>query len=127
MTSTTTAPTAAPTLSYVILHVADLAAASAYYTDALGFTPDAQFDGPDFREFTPGEGGIPFAIAQADAARSPAGTVTLYFYTQEIEAVREAYTGRGVNAGAITPMPFGTVFTVPASDGAAHSIMRTPA
>ncbi len=119
----TTTTTAAPTLAYALLHVADFAAASAYYTDTLGFTPNPTFNGPDFREFTPGEGGIPFAIAQATEPGS-AGTVKLYFATCEIEAIHATYTGRGVDAGAITPMPFGPVFGVPASDGVPMWVWR---
>lgn len=122
-----TSTTPAPALSYVILHVADLAAASAYYTDTLGFVPNAEFGGPDFREFNPQvPGGIPFAIAQANE-RNAAGSVELYFYTPDIEAVRAAYTGKGVAAGAVTQMPFGVVFTLPAADGPAHWVMQTPA
>lgn len=127
MTTTTTATTrttAAPTLAYVLLHVADFAKASAYYTDTLGFTPDPAFDGPDFRQFAPGEGGIPFAIAQATENTDPAGALKLYFSTQDIEAVHAAYAGKGVQVGAVTPMPFGTVFTMPASDGEQHWVWQ---
>ena len=121
---TTTTTTTAPTLAYVLLHVADFAAASTYYTDTLGFTPLAEFDGPNFRQFQPSEGGIPFAIAQATAETEPAGAVKLYFATRDIEAVHAAYGGKDVAVGAITPMPFGTVFTFPASDGEAHWVWQ---
>ena len=70
-TTETTETTASPlALSYVLLHVADFAAAAAYFTDTLGLVPDAEFNGPGFRQFNPpATGGVPFAIAAWVARR----------------------------------------------------------
>lgn len=123
-TATAAHTTTAPTLAFVVLHVADFAAASAYYTDTLGFAPNPATDGPDFRQFAVREGGIPFAIAPAGEGTGAAGSVELYFATPDIEGVRAIYAGKGAEVGAITQMPFGEVFTMAASDGEQHFVWQ---
>ncbi len=116
----------APTLSFVMLHVTDFDAASRYYTETLGFVPMPGQDGPGFRMFVPGEGGIPFAIGQADVHTTAAGAVELYFYTDDLNGQRAAWHGRGAAVSEIETKPFGTLFTVPALDGEPLYVM-TPA
>ncbi len=107
----------APALSFVMLHVTDFDTASRYYTETLGFTPMPGQDGPGFRMFVPAEGGIPFAIGQADIHTAAAGTVELYFSTDDLNAKRAELQSRGAQASEIETKPFGTLFTVPALDG----------
>ena len=121
-----TTTTAAPTLSFALLHVADMDAAYRYCTEQLGFVPVPEYTGPAFRMFAPAEGGIPFGIATAPEP-SQVGEVELYFYTQELENLRAALLGRGVDAGPIQCPPFGQIFTVPAPDGVPLTMMRPAA
>lgn len=114
---------AAPTLSFALLHVADIDAAYRYCTEQLGFVPVPEQSGPTFRMFAPAEGGIPFSIATAPEP-SQVGEIELYFYTQELENLRAALLGRGVDAGPIQSPPFGQIFTVPAPDGVPLTMMR---
>lgn len=102
-------------LTYVLLRVADFAAASAYFTDTLGFTPDPAQDGPDFRQFMAGEGGIPFAILPANAEARP-GVVELYFATPNPEHAHRTMRAHGADVGPIQQMPFGEVFMAPRVD-----------
>ena len=116
----------APALKFVMLHVTDFATASRYYTETLGFTPLPDQDGPGFRMFVSAEGGIPFAIGQASPENGAAGSVELFFYTDDLAAKRAELQGRGAQVSAIEAKPFGTLFTVPALDGEPLYIM-TPA
>jgi len=116
----------APALTFVMLHVTDFDAASRYYTDTLGFVPMPGQDGPGFRMFVPGEAGIPFAIGEAGIHTAAAGTVELYFSTDDLHAQRAAWQGRGVQVSEIETKPFGTLFTVPALNGEPLYVM-TPA
>lgn len=116
----------APTLSFALLHVADIDAAYRYCTEQLGFVPMPEQNGPTFRMFAPAEGGIPFSIATAPEP-SMVGEIELYFYTQELESLRATLLGRGVDAGPIQSPPFGDIFTVPAPDGVPLTMMRPPA
>jgi len=116
---------AAPTLSFALLHVADIDAAYRYYTEQLGFVPVPDQSGPAFRMFAPAEGGIPFSIATAPEP-SMVGEIELYFYTQELETLRATLLGRGVDAGPIQSPPFGDIFTVPVPDGVPLTMMQPP-
>ena len=114
---------ATPTLSFALLHVADIDAAYRYCTEQLGFVPMPDQSGPDFRMFAPAEGGIPFSIATAPEP-SKVGEIELYFYTQALEDLRAAMLAKGVEAGVIESQPFGEIFTVPAPDGVPLTMMR---
>lgn len=117
---------ATPTLSFALLHVANIDAAYRYCTEQLGFVPIPEQSGPTFRMFAPAEGGIPFSIAAAPEP-SKVGEIELYFYTQELEKLRDAMLDRGVEAGVIQSPPFGEIFTVPAPDGVPLTMMRPAA
>jgi len=114
---------ATPTLSFALLHVADIDAAYRYCTEQLGFVPVPEQSGPTFRMFAPSEGGIPFSIAPAPDA-SKVGEIELFFYTQDLEGLRTAMLSKGVEAGPIQSPPFGDIFTVPAPDGVPLTMMR---
>lgn len=115
--------TATPTLSFALLHVADIDVAYRYCTEQLGFVPVPEQSGPTFKMFAPAGDGIPFSIAAAPEP-SQVGEIELYFYTQELESLRDALMGRGVEAGPIQSPPFGDIFTVPAPDGVPLTMMR---
>jgi hypothetical protein len=114
---------ATPSLSFALLHVADIDTAYRYCTEQLGFVPVPEQSGPTFRMFAPREGGIPFSIGTAPDA-SKVGEIELFFYTDDIEGLRTALLGKGVDTGPIQSPPFGDIFTVPAPDGVPLTMMR---
>jgi hypothetical protein len=114
---------ATPSLSFALLHVADIDAAFRYCTEQLGFVPVPEQSGPTFRMFAPREGGIPFSIAPAPDA-SKVGEIELFFYTDDLEGLHAGMLGKGVDAGPIQSPPFGDIFTVPAPDGVPLTMMR---
>lgn len=107
----------APTLDFVMLYVADLDQALDYYTRTLGFRHLPEGDTPIFRQLAGGEGGASFAIRQADETTPPPGMVELYFKTADLDGLRAAWTGKGVEATPIASRPFGRIFTIRTPDG----------
>lgn len=108
---------AAPALNYVLFYVADVEASEAFFTDTLGYTADPSQSGPNFRQLAPVPGGATIGLLQADDQTPPAGQVDLYLGTPDIAALRAAWVARGVAAGPIVQMPFGTIFEVATPDG----------
>jgi len=105
----------APSLAFVMLYVTDLVPATSYL-ESLGFRYVPEESTPIFREFVGGDG-QPFAIQLATPDSAKPGTVELYFKTPDLTALHAELNHKGIAPGAITQMPFGTVFTVPALDG----------
>lgn len=122
MTTTTTAPT----LSFALLYVGDLDATQRYFTEQLGFTHLPEQSGEGFHQFAAGAGGIEFGIIPAGANGPKAGTVQLYFYTDDLEALRATLRDRGVDAGPIQHPPFGDIFDVPSPNGEPSMTMMRP-
>lgn len=123
MTTTATAPT----LSFAVLYVDDVDASCRYLAEQLGLPSFADRGGPDFRWFAAGPGGIEFGLIPAGEDTPKAGTVQLYFYTEGLEALREAQRARGVDAGPIQHPPFGDIFAVPSPHGEPPLTMMRPA
>jgi catechol 2,3-dioxygenase-like lactoylglutathione lyase family enzyme len=122
----TTTATGTPALSFVVLFVADLDASTQYFRDQLGLLYIADQSGEGFRLFAGGEGGIQFGLIPAGEHGPKAGTVQLYFYTTDIEDLRETLRGRGVDAGPIQHPPFGDIFDVPSPHGEPPLTMMQP-
>lgn len=115
-----------PALSFVMLHVADLDAALAYFTDTLGFVRLAEQSDDHFHMLLTGEGGIPFGIISEPDGPAP-GAVELCFFTPHLENVHADLMTKGVAASAIEAHPFGDAFTIPAPSGEPIIVMRPPA
>jgi hypothetical protein len=105
----------APSLAFVMLYVADLDSATGYL-ESLGFRYAPEESTPIFREFVGGDG-QPFAIRLSTPDSAKTGTVELYFKTPDLAALHAELSQKGISIGAITPLPFGTVFEVPSLDG----------
>jgi catechol 2,3-dioxygenase-like lactoylglutathione lyase family enzyme len=116
----------APPLDFVLFYVADLPAASGYFTDKLGFARVTEQEGPGFHYLTSGQG-VDFGLAQAGAETPAPGTVELYFKTADISALRAMLADRGVEATPIERRPFGAIFTVHSPDGNLLTMLQPPA
>ena len=115
----------APPLDFVLFYVSDLPAASAYFTDKLGFDRVAEQEGPGFHYLTSGKG-VDFGVLQANAETPAPGTVELYFKTADIAGLRATLAERGVEATPIEHRPFGSIFSVHSPDGNLLTMLQTP-
>ena len=87
-------------LELIVVPVADVDRAKAFYQDNAGFGLDVDFSaGEDFRvvQFTPTGSGCSIALMRNPGA---AGTLNgLHLVVSDIEAAREELVGRGVKVG----------------------------
>jgi catechol 2,3-dioxygenase-like lactoylglutathione lyase family enzyme len=105
-----------PTLDFVIFYVADLAESVAYFTEKLGFTSTSGQNGQIFWGLSGNEPKIGFGLNVASADTPPAGTVELYFKTDNIEELHTTLTARDAGTTSIVRMPFGSIFNVQTPD-----------
>ncbi len=110
-----------PTLHFIILYVSDINAAFDYYTNTLGLSGSPAREGgdPTFRQFEGGEG-VAFGLQQVDPRYPhPAGTVELYFKTDDLDGLHQKLTAQGVAASPIMTFPFASIFGLRSPDGSA--------
>lgn len=100
-----------PALYFAMLYVDDLDAALGYFAETLGFEHDPSQDTPIFRYLRAGAGGIDFALRQATPDSAVAGAIELYFSAADLPGLRDAWIARGAETTAITPRPFGAIFS----------------
>jgi catechol 2,3-dioxygenase-like lactoylglutathione lyase family enzyme len=117
---------AQPALYFVVLYVSDLDASTDYFTRTLGFTSDPGQSGDIFRFLHSGPGGIDFGINLVGDDTPPAGTVELYFKTDDVSAVHTDLTAKGLAATPVVSRPFGTIFSVQSPDGAPLVFLQEP-
>jgi len=98
-------------LQFVLAHVADLAAARAFYTEKLGLTVAAEQ--PGFVQFAqPGGKGAWFALSESANARTFSDP-EFWWYVDDADVACADLNGRGVEiAEQPHDMPFGRVFTI---------------
>ena len=114
MTTATTKATLA--LDFVIFYVSDLAATSKYLTEKIGFSFDSEGSGPNFQQLWGKEGTPGIGLIGANEQTPAAGSVKLYFKTDDIADTHSTIITRGVELGPIVQMPFGKIFDVPMPD-----------
>lgn len=124
--TTTTPTTSAPVLGFALMWVDDVDASCRYLSEQLGLTRAPEGDGEGFRLFAAGPGGVGFGLIATGEQGPQAGTTKLYFYTDNLQALRAAQQGRGVAVGEIRRMPFGTIFDVPSPNGEPPLTMMQP-
>jgi catechol 2,3-dioxygenase-like lactoylglutathione lyase family enzyme len=96
-------------LDFVLLHVPDLAAARAFYTEKLGFAVEAE--NPGFIQFRRPSGAI-FALQQ-DAEGHPYSGVELWWLVPNADQAHDELSARGVPIVApLADQPFGRTFSV---------------
>src|SRR6266567_2973625 len=102
-----------PAIDFIVLYVSDLEASLKYFTQQLGFSHNPQQNTPVFRNLADGQSKIGFGLVQATEGAPKAGSIELYFKTDNLEGLRTAYLGKGIEPTAITHQPFGSIFSVP--------------
>ncbi len=118
---------AAPTIDFVLFYVSDMQTSLEYFTEKLGFGYLPEQSSPTFCTLSSGEGSIGFGLLLVEPETPPAGTVEVYFKTPDLDQLRSAITGRGVEATPIVHRPFGSIFTVQSPDKQLLTMMVDPA
>ncbi len=96
-------------LNFVVVHVADLAAARAFYTEKLGLVVNGEQ--PGFISFVqPGGAGATFAL-QEDANARAFEQPELWWYVEDADAAHTALAAKNVELGPLVDQPFGRTFT----------------
>jgi len=113
-------------MEFALLYVSDLDQALAYFTQTLGLQHVPEADTPVFRGFGPEVGKLTFGICVPfDETRRP-GQVELYFNTDDFEGLHKTLATKGVQTTPITPVYFGSIFTVDAPDQHLVTMVRHP-
>ncbi len=101
-------------LNFVILHVRDMEATRAFYTEKLGFALEAA--SPAFVQFRP-EGGATLALQKDDQA-APALTTEVWWQASDVDGLHKTLLGRGVEiASAPQDQPFGRTLAIKDPEG----------
>jgi catechol 2,3-dioxygenase-like lactoylglutathione lyase family enzyme len=116
--------TTTPVLDFVMLYVSNIEASLAYFTEKLGFTYIAEESSPTFSQLKSTGGGIDFALFLATPETPTPGHVELYFKTDDLESLREAWTAKGLEATPIYHRPFGSIFSVTSPDGQGLTMLK---
>ncbi|HEX9067916.1 MAG TPA: VOC family protein [Ktedonobacterales bacterium] len=111
-------------LSFTVLHVRDLAAASAFYAQHFGL--DIASEAPGFVQLAV-TGGSGFGLERDEKATENA-SVEMCWAVADADAQCEAMRARGVRiVSEPKDMPFGRAFTVLDPDGNALIVYQRPA
>ena len=102
------------TLNFMILHVRDMAAARAFYTEKMGFK--VVDESPAFIQFEAGSAN--FFSLQADEHAAPTQTIELWWEVEDVDAEHKTLAGRGVEiASGPQDQPFGRTLSVKDPEG----------
>jgi predicted enzyme related to lactoylglutathione lyase len=108
-------------LDFVLLHVADLAAARAFYTEMFGL--EVEDENAGFIQFRRPAGAM-FAL-EADAAATAHAGVELWWEVENAEEAHAELTGKGVGVvGPLAERPFGRVFAIADPAGNTLNLMQ---
>ena len=105
-----------PVLDFIVFYVSDLDESSAYFTEKLGFKLTPGQNGQVFRGLTGNEDKIGFGLNLASNDTPPAGTVELYFKTDNLEELHTTLTAKDAGTTSIVRMPFGPIFNIQTPD-----------
>ena len=99
-------------LNFVMIHVKDLPAARAFYTETLGLT--VATEAPGFLQFAqPGGQGASFAIGVSENVAPINDGTELWWYTADADAEHAELVKKGVTvAEEPNTMPFGRAFAI---------------
>jgi lactoylglutathione lyase len=97
-------------LNFVLLHVPDIAAATTFYTEKLGFTVEGQ--APDFVQFKQPAGiGAIFALSKGEA--TPSQTIELWWFVDNADTTLADLKAKGVAVvDEAKDEPFGRTFSI---------------
>lgn len=105
----------APKLDFIVLYVSNIESAYNHFAHTLGLEAVPDRDGPVFRQFVGGQG-VPFGLNLASEETPPAGTVELYFKTDDLQELHTTLSARNAATTEIMHRPFGSIFNVTAPD-----------
>ncbi len=105
-----------PVLDFIVFYVSNLDESFAYFTEKLGFKHDSEQNGSVFRGLHGSDEKIGYGLNLASAETPPAGTVELYFKTDDLEGLHTTLTANGAGTTHIMQLPFGSVFNVHTPD-----------
>jgi predicted enzyme related to lactoylglutathione lyase len=115
-----------PAIGFVVFYVSDIEASFTYFTEKLGFKPVPEQSGPIFRSLIGNDANIGYGLNLVSEETPPAGTVELYFKTDDIDALHTSLTAREAGAAPIVQMPFGRIFNVQTPDKHALIMWQQP-
>ena len=96
-------------LDFVLLHVEDIAAARAFYTEKIGLTVKSET--PNFVQFE-ADGAATFALSHA-VQPTPTTTVELWWQVADVDATHAALVAQHVEITSEPhDLPFGRTFAV---------------
>ena len=119
-----TTTSSSPALDFVLLYVSTMDESLTYFTEKLGFTYIAEESGPGFSQLRSNGGGIDFALLLATPETLPAGQIELYFKTNDLEHLRDAWITKGIEATPVAHRPFGSIFSVTSPDGQSLTMLK---
>src|SRR5690349_16844154 len=112
-------------LNFVILHVADVAAAKAFFTEKIGMEIDNEQ--PGFVQFKAPNGGASFALSTQDPAE-PLQAVELWWFVDDVDAEHARLVAQGVPiAQPPKDEPFGRTLAYQGPAGQALFLLQPPA
>ncbi|HEV2653583.1 MAG TPA: VOC family protein [Ktedonobacteraceae bacterium] len=113
-----------PALHFAIFYVSDMEESLKFLTEKLGLEHDPSQDAPDFRGFKVPVGSLPFGLTPVSKGTPPAGTIEVYFRTDDLDGMHDALVNKGVKTTEIRNLYFGTIFGVAAPDGLRVTMLR---
>jgi catechol 2,3-dioxygenase-like lactoylglutathione lyase family enzyme len=115
-----------PAIGFVVFYVSDIEESFTYFTEKLGFKPVPGQSGPIFRALIGNEEKIGYGLNLVSEDTPPAGTVELYFKTDDIGELHTSLTAKEAGAMPIVQMPFGSIFNVQTPDKHALVMWQEP-
>jgi catechol 2,3-dioxygenase-like lactoylglutathione lyase family enzyme len=114
-------------LELITIPVSDVDRAKAFYVDQAGFNADHDHRVSDelrFVQLTPPGSGCSISIGEGLTEAEPGSVKGLQLVVPDIEAAHAELTGRGVDAGEIQDMPWGSFVFFSDPDGNAWAVQQ---
>ena len=117
-------------LELVAVPVTDVDRAKAFYVDQVGFNADHDHKVSDslrFVQLTPPGSGCSIVIGTGITDMTPGSQKGLQLVVDDIEAIRDALRGRGVETTDVDDQPWGRFIFFSDPDGNGWAIQQIPA
>jgi catechol 2,3-dioxygenase-like lactoylglutathione lyase family enzyme len=117
-------------LELVAVPVTDVDRAKAFYVDQVGFNADHDHKVSDslrFVQLTPPGSGCSIVIGTGITDMTPGSQKGLQLVVDDVEAIRDALRGRGVETTDVDDMPWGRFIFFSDPDGNGWAIQQIPA
>jgi catechol 2,3-dioxygenase-like lactoylglutathione lyase family enzyme len=116
-------------LELVAIPVSDVDRAKAFYVDQVGFNADHDHRVSDelrFVQLTPPGSACSITIGEGVTDATPGSVRGMQMVVPDIEAAHAELTGRGVEAGEIQDLPWGSFVFFSDPDGNAWAVQQSP-